>query len=458
MATYPYSPLDLNEPSIRLLHIRKGWWAEDIICQLCEAFADQERGVPYRALSYNWGVLQHKHEAGIPRVIVDGHEIGLTQNLYAALRYIRRPDQDVILWVDAVCINQGDPREKGHQVKQMGNIYKGAEEVLIWLGSGDHDIYSLLESISWIDKKATESVAMGDKGDWTGFCRQFISHRGLNVGSGPKQALARLLTRPWFKRVWILQEVANARTARILCGPSSCPARSFALMPSLMNLAVDQHTQAVLDIMPRVRRQTWWSSDRQLHVLLNKFAGSEALLKRDMIYALLGVSEDACNPATFYPCYEKTNYEVFRDTMSSLLFGEILGSIIPRGLQIPRLPNSRAPNIDLIDLRSPRSLMAVAFLSYHISEGWLDAAGLLLYLTPRYLRDEQISRMLRNKKVDITVGFDTGSDRFVFTITGGSVWRPDAIPVGHRAEIRISPSEPSAETPTTVSDATVPVV
>jgi hypothetical protein len=45
---------------------------------------------------------------------------------------------------------------------------------------------------------------------------------------------AELFERSWSKRVWVLQEVAMARKARIMCGPYSCPARTFALMPFLM--------------------------------------------------------------------------------------------------------------------------------------------------------------------------------------------------------------------------------
>ena len=121
----------------------------------------------------------------------------------------------------------------------------------------------------------------------------------------------------------ILQEVANARTARVLCGKGSCPARTFALMPSLMQLAVRKHTQAVLDIMPRIRRNTWWSSGRNLHTLLVKFANSQSTLERDKIYALLGMSEDASNSETFYPCYLKSEEEVIRDTATFLLCGEV---------------------------------------------------------------------------------------------------------------------------------------
>lgn len=117
-------------------------------------------------------------------------------------------------------------------------------------------------------------------------------------------------------------------------------------MPSLMKLVVPKHTQAVLDIMPRIRQNTWWSSNRNLHVLLVKFADSQSSLARDKIYALLGMSDDACNPETFYPCYLKSDEQVIRDTARFLLCREVLGSHIPM------------PDLQLSDLWLPITQLA----------------------------------------------------------------------------------------------------
>jgi hypothetical protein len=43
------------------------------------------------------------------------------------------------LWIDALCINQEDDRQRGHQVEMMGSVYLQASEVLIWLGTPDID-------------------------------------------------------------------------------------------------------------------------------------------------------------------------------------------------------------------------------------------------------------------------------------------------------------------------------
>jgi hypothetical protein len=199
MATYPYSPLDLGELTIRLLRIEKGWGSHDIICHFADAFSHQDKGVPYKALSYTWGGLQHTPGGKCPQVLVDGHAIDVMENLYSALRHIRSPDTDVMLWVDAICINQQDPREKGHQVKQMRDVYKNAEEVLIWLGPSNDDIDLLLESIRYIDEQANKAQAWGHRSetDRASLCRLFML-RTLEAHNRPRaqRALAELVARP----------------------------------------------------------------------------------------------------------------------------------------------------------------------------------------------------------------------------------------------------------------------
>lgn len=151
MATYTYRPLDLTEDSIRLLRIQKGGWRDDILCQLFEACP----WLTYTALSYTWGGLEHAPTGPeqLPRVVVVGHEFKpLTGNLYEAVRHIRRPDRDVTLWVDAICISQSDPREKGHQVKQMGTIYEAAEEVLIYLAGAEQRRHRMSLGVGLLDR------------------------------------------------------------------------------------------------------------------------------------------------------------------------------------------------------------------------------------------------------------------------------------------------------------------
>ena len=128
-----------------------------------------------------------------------------------------------------------------------------------------------------------------------------------------------LLGRPWFKRVWILQEVANAKAAVVCSGTKSVSARIFALAPLLIGAKLEPHCQAVLDIMPgSSRKESWWSQKRDLYTLLLKFRGSEASDQRDMIYALLGISSDAQDTDNLRADYTKTVQQVVHDATSFL--------------------------------------------------------------------------------------------------------------------------------------------
>jgi hypothetical protein len=109
----------------------------------------------------------------------------------------------------------------------------------------------------------------------------------------------------------VLQEVANARVAMVVCGSKSISTRTFALVPSLLELQVDHHCQAVLDIMPAPsRKESCWSQKRDLHTLLVKFRGSKGTDPRDMVYVMLGMSSDAVE------CYAQITQKI-----CSKLFG-----------------------------------------------------------------------------------------------------------------------------------------
>lgn len=118
-----------------------------------------------------------------------------------------------------------------------------------------------------------------------------------------------------------MQEIANARRARVWCGTKSIKAQTLVLAPELLGVTPGSHCQAVLDIMPgRLREKSWWCKSRTLHTLLLKFKESEASDPRDKIYALLGITSDTQSINVLHPDYTKSFWDVVRDT-SSFLFG-----------------------------------------------------------------------------------------------------------------------------------------
>lgn len=53
--------------------------------------------------------------------------------------HLRRPDSHLVLWFDAICIDQTNFEERGYQVQQMPKIYGAANEVIAWLGEARDD-------------------------------------------------------------------------------------------------------------------------------------------------------------------------------------------------------------------------------------------------------------------------------------------------------------------------------
>lgn len=317
---YKYRRIDLATDAIRLVRLLNGYLDDSIECELFETYLSQVEGVPYEALSYTWGDSPEKYE-----IFINGRKALVKENLHAALLALRQPDEDRLLWIDAICIDQDNHREKGHQVGQMRQIYENAEQVVIWLGPSNHEIDLLMNvARQWDYQTRQQREAHHTKGwvdSWMTLTANETGPLKEKLTIGRRNALKELLDRPWFSRVWILQEVASAKRATILCGWKALPSRGFSLLPSLLNLYVAPHTQAVLDILPGYRRQeTWWGKKQNLETLLLKFGTSKATDPRDNIYALLGIASDARASNSLCPNYEISLGHAIHNTISFLLF------------------------------------------------------------------------------------------------------------------------------------------
>ncbi|KAF2683254.1 heterokaryon incompatibility, partial [Lentithecium fluviatile CBS 122367] len=83
----------------------------------------------YEALSYVWGTPNCTRSMQCSK-----RAVPLTPNFEEALLHLRLPDRPRNVWADAVCINQKDLKERGRQVRLMGEVYRKALQVLVWLG------------------------------------------------------------------------------------------------------------------------------------------------------------------------------------------------------------------------------------------------------------------------------------------------------------------------------------
>lgn len=193
---------------IRLLCIEAGFNDAPICCRLLNT--SLQASPPYEALSYTWGSLEQKST-----ITCGGFPIFVTGHLYDALRYLRKPDQERIMWIDAVCINQRDDKERTEQVGIMRQIYTKAWHVVIWLGREtleDKEAFSLLSQFE--DIFAEHGVIeIGP---------EHIQILGLpTIESSKWIALVKLFQRPWFERIWVVQEAAVCKRHSLFCNPSA---------------------------------------------------------------------------------------------------------------------------------------------------------------------------------------------------------------------------------------------
>ncbi|KAF2722182.1 HET-domain-containing protein, partial [Polychaeton citri CBS 116435] len=112
---------------IRLITLYRGYDDDPIEVSLRTTDAVSDKG--YDALSYTWGDAKDTK-----CVWVDRRFVRVTRNLYIFLRELRKPNEDLRLWADALCINQKDDDEKSAQVGLMPDIYPRANKVICWLG------------------------------------------------------------------------------------------------------------------------------------------------------------------------------------------------------------------------------------------------------------------------------------------------------------------------------------
>ncbi|KAI0191331.1 heterokaryon incompatibility protein-domain-containing protein [Astrocystis sublimbata] len=232
---YSYKPLPYGNRAryIRLVSLLAG--SGDLQLQFhSEATSLSENDAePYEALSYVWGSKDNPVEVkivgdpGTTECNNEPHEqtMSITQNLATALQYLRYEDDARVLWIDAVCIDQSNVTEKGHQVALMGEVYKHAKQVIVWLGPpADHsgralEVLREIGSQVTVDWTKTAMSPTPDASDKTLGLREkgFPSYFTADDAS----AVEALWARAWFERVWVRQEVALGRSATFQAGRDS---------------------------------------------------------------------------------------------------------------------------------------------------------------------------------------------------------------------------------------------
>lgn len=332
---YKYSSLRTAN-SIRLLSLFPAEGASSIHISLAEVRLREAN--PYEALSYAWATEQGDCERS-SQIRCDSGYIWVTKNCEAALRRLRKRDIERLLWVDAICINQEDVEERGHQVGIMRDIYRNATGTLIWLGEEskamDYEMNLPISSmiLEFFGQAAAEIKELVDaKKDPTLSSLYQGLRSQATYGNLAKTQFAKgvfdISRRRWWKRLWVIQEVVVAKSATLICGQHSASYSDFLSWHRLIN--IDEHPSAL------ALRAVCRSSAHLNSVNMAMFADNsadplftifhilqrnrylEATDPRDKIFGLLGLSK-SFKDILPSPDYNQTPTKLFVEVTARFL-------------------------------------------------------------------------------------------------------------------------------------------
>ncbi|KAK0726847.1 heterokaryon incompatibility protein-domain-containing protein [Lasiosphaeria miniovina] len=210
----------------------------------------EDQPITYEALSYTWGrpvtvfpSLKARDDDGAWEgdVLCDGKVLPITLNLYRYLlewrhicQVMANPPPHIAakmattslrlpteMWIDALSINQHDADEKGVQVALMGRIYRQTTKITVWLG---HEDVFTRPALELLFKLATTPRATARAARTQHRLPARCTALGLPAwDSSHWWPVFAFLQRAWFRRSWVIQELALAPKAQMQCGTLTFP-------------------------------------------------------------------------------------------------------------------------------------------------------------------------------------------------------------------------------------------
>ncbi|KAJ2904279.1 uncharacterized protein MKZ38_008490 [Zalerion maritima] len=235
--SYPPLPATYTEDGdtvhwARMVTLQPGAFDEALFISLEDACLSTDSPPEYEALSYVWGSPATSTTTSLPGVMVinaspnpssssssiamnlpqsnNNHAfqfLPTTPNLESTLRHLRYPNKTRHLWVDAICVNQTDDDEKNVQVSQMGDVYRRAATVVVWLGPEADDSTFALSTLDRLGSQVEHAnLHPTPRLRWK--TPQNTPH---HVPSTRREvsSIMSLIERPWFPRVWVLLQELN---------------------------------------------------------------------------------------------------------------------------------------------------------------------------------------------------------------------------------------------------------
>lgn len=295
---------------IRLIKLLPKTSGDEISCEIVNC----DLGIikkTYEAISYTWGDIREQ-----TIIIVDGRPTRISRKVSEILRVLRYDWKPRMLWIDFICINQGDSIEKSHQVTLMRHIYYRAYGVILWLDP----LPDTAVAIDLVVEIARSPWLTGVQGAHL-YAQRHQQHRLL--------ALARFIENDYFNRLWVVQEIASARNITVLCGDQSIQWEDLNLIIKFMTnpemlrslqsteemgiVACNQDSLRHAGTILGTRMSASRGNSYSLAFLLSNYRSMKCKDPRDKVFGLLGLVRGSDHPL-IRPDYSKNEIRVYQDT------------------------------------------------------------------------------------------------------------------------------------------------
>ena len=261
----------------RVVDIQPGYGDQEIRCHVSAQPVNLNSPPDYEALSYVWGDWVSYRTIclnGIPNFPV-------TQNLWKALRRLRRGNQPRRLWIDQICIDQQCGVERKRQIKQIRNIFSHANRVILWFGDADEHIDSS------------------------------TAHIKINVDKALERAISNDQIDRWWTRAWVIEEYTLAKNPpTVMFGPYQMEWAELSSLIGRKNYLPTGNWALLGNSLGLYERLRDPKFERNLHSITIVLKGTDTLDARDKVYCILSSlpERERCN---ITPDYNKPVSEVF---------------------------------------------------------------------------------------------------------------------------------------------------
>lgn len=380
-----YQPLDPTQRQIRILVLKPEPYGStaELFCQL-RVVSLKEVGKKYQfeCLSYCWGDLNDTVTIkllyyGLIRETPEGRlqnvwsDFKITRSLHEALCQYRAQGAEfntqVYVWADAVCINQSDVVEKSAQVAMMGDIYASAGHTTIWLGVGDQYTNHAMDFGLLLSRKERDDDAIsrwrtsgrklagieasridGIIGKTMSLTEEEMSSTGFLP---MRKSIQTLFSRPWFRRVWVLQEQFLSSDIAVQCGEKQVPWISLLMLNAFESRARESQGKLMwtkpelVELAPGLTAYKYIMDENVNHHIsdawftlsvyqestekvplsvliweLEKFGATDP---HDQVFALLGIAKETQNveitPRGFRPDYSRSIEDTYTSFTKAMI-------------------------------------------------------------------------------------------------------------------------------------------